>query len=100
MRVYTRKVNRGYQLTLPQTFRESYSISVGDYVRMHEEDGKLIIEPVEIVSKDPVEALKTLFDSVSDSFNDLPEDQIMKLVREEIKKNRLKPKGKNKTVGK
>lgn len=88
MQEYTRKINRGYQLTLPQTFRDSNHLHIGDYVRMHEEDGKLIIEPVDFVPKNPVEALESLFSATSGNFDDLPEEEIMKLVRNEIKKSR------------
>lgn len=88
MSEYTRKINRGYQLTLPQTFRDTYHLQIGDYVRIQEENGKLIIEPVSIAPKDPLQALNELFSSSSNAFSDLSEDEIMKLVHKEIKKSR------------
>jgi len=88
MSEYTRKINRGYQLTLPQTFRDAYHLQIGDYLRIHEEQGKLIIEPVNLVSKNPVEALEALFDSAASNFNDLSEEEIMALVQKELKKSR------------
>lgn len=89
---YTRKINRGYQLTLPQTFRDTCHLQIGDYVRIKEEGGKLIIEPVSITSKDPLQALGALFSSATDAFSGLSEDEIMKLVRKEIKKSRQEAK--------
>ncbi len=84
----TRKINRGYQLTLPQSFRDAYQLQIGDYLKIYEEGGKLIIEPINIMPKDPLEALKKLFSTRSGNFKDLSEDEIMRLVRKEIKKNR------------
>lgn len=88
MAEYTRKINRGFQLTLPQTFRDNFHLQVGDYLRVNEENGKLIIEPVNIVPKNPIEALESLFNASSGNFNDLSEEEIMLLVRNELKKNR------------
>jgi len=88
MSEYTRKINRGYQLTLPQSFRDAYHLQIGDYLRVHEDDGKLIIEPVNMVSKDPIAALEALFDSASSNFGDLSEEEIMRLVHSELKKSR------------
>lgn len=88
MKEYTGKINRGFQLTLPPEFRENYHLQIGDYLKMQEENGKLVIEPVKMVSSDPLEALKSLLSSSVDNFKDLPEDQIMDLVRDEIKKSR------------
>jgi len=98
MQEYTRKINRGFQLTLPQSFRDSYHLNIGDYVRMHEESGKLVIEPVKIVPKNSVDALKALFSkAASNNFDDLSEEEIMELVLQEIKKSR---KGNNEKQGK
>lgn len=100
MKEYTGKINRGYQLTLPPAFRESYHLQIGDYLKMQEENGKLIIEPVKMVSNDPLEALKSLLSSSDDNFNDLPEEQIMDLVRSEIKKSREEHNTSGKNKGK
>ncbi len=99
MKEYTGKVNRGYQLTIPPEFRESYHLQIGDYLKMHEKDGKLIIEPVKMVSNDPLEALQSLLSSSVDNFKDLPEDKIMELVRDEIKKSRAEYNTANKDNG-
>jgi AbrB family looped-hinge helix DNA binding protein len=88
MSEYTRKINRGYQVTIPQTFRDAYHLQVGDYLRIQEENGKLIIEPVTITSKDPIAALESLFSAASENFSNLSEDQILNLVRSELKKSR------------
>ncbi len=90
MSEYTRKINRGYQVTLPQEFRDNYHLQVGDYLRINEVGGKLIIEPVKIVPKNSVEALQSIFSSINSDLDDLPEDEIMELVRKEIKRSRKK----------
>ncbi len=88
MSEYTRKINRGYQLTIPQTFRDTYHLQVGDYLKIQEENGKLIIEPVQMTSKDPIAALEALFGSTSENFTALSEEEILNLVRNELKKSR------------
>jgi bifunctional DNA-binding transcriptional regulator/antitoxin component of YhaV-PrlF toxin-antitoxin module len=88
MSEYTRKINRGFQLTLPQTFRDAYHLQIGDYLRIHEENGKLIVEPVNIIPKNPAAALEALFDAATSNFKDLSEDEIMLLVGKELKKSR------------
>ena len=85
---YTRKINRGYQFTLPQAFRDAYHLQVGDYLKVHEANGKLVIEPVTLVPKNPEQALRSLFDSSTNHFDDLSEDDILKMVHKEIKKHR------------
>jgi bifunctional DNA-binding transcriptional regulator/antitoxin component of YhaV-PrlF toxin-antitoxin module len=88
MSAYTRKINRGFQFTLPPDFKDIYHLQVGDYVRIYEENGKWIIEPVTMLPKNPKKALESLFMSSTDAFRDLSEEEIMKLVSEEIKKHR------------
>lgn len=46
-----RKIARGYQITLPSEFRNEFHLNVGNYVEVFEENGRLIIEPVEIKKK-------------------------------------------------
>lgn len=91
---YTRKINRGYQFTLPQAFRDAYHLQIGDYLKVHEINGKLVIEPVTIIPKNPEKALQSLFNSSSNHFDDLSEEDILKMVHKEIKKHRQELKSK------
>ncbi len=41
------KVERGYQVTIPEDLREKAKISVGDVVDVRFEDGKILLEKLE-----------------------------------------------------
>ena len=46
-----RKITRGFQVTLPQGFRQRHGLNVGDVVEMVEVGGELHVQPVEITRK-------------------------------------------------
>lgn len=49
-----RKINRSFQITLPQSFREKFEIKEGDYLEIIEEDDRIIIQPIEVKKKESV----------------------------------------------
>lgn len=85
-----RKIARGYQVTLPVEFRKEHHLDVGDYVEIQEKDGKLIIEPIEIKRKSVAKQFDDIFISQKEDpdFAKKTEDEILALVRKEVKATR------------
>lgn len=81
-----RKINRGYQFTIPPEFREQNSLDVGALVSVKQEGNKLVIEPF----KNKTSALKRLdyIFSQKSEFSKMNEDIINAMVSEEIKASR------------
>lgn len=46
------KVKRNYQITIPQSLRKRFSLTVGDYVEIVIQEGALVIRPVKVVRRD------------------------------------------------
>ena len=46
-----RKINRGYQITLPRFFREVFDVREGDYVQFYTKGKNFYIRPVRIIPK-------------------------------------------------
>lgn len=95
------KVTTGFQITIPLKFREKNEINIGDYVDFHEQNGKLIIEPLKLANKaSKSEALKK-FEKIfakkpSDkNFKNKSEDSVIKLVKKEITTSRKTKKNEN-----
>lgn len=89
MQQIIRKVNRGYQFTIPPEFREKNSLDVGALLSVKQEGNKLIIEPF----RNKTSALKRLdyIFSQKNEFSQISEKDISKMVQKEIKASR-KPK--------
>lgn len=87
---YIRKIARGYQVTLPPEFRKEHHLDVGDYVELQEKNGKLIIEPIEIKRKSVAKQFDNIFASQKEhpAFAKKTEEEIISLVRKEIKATR------------
>jgi AbrB family looped-hinge helix DNA binding protein len=82
-----RKIARGYQITLPPEFRDEFHLNVGDYVEVSEENGRLIIEPVEIKKKNIASQFDDIFKNQKDRLI-TSEDKILEMVRKEVKLSR------------
>jgi AbrB family looped-hinge helix DNA binding protein len=81
-----RKIARGYQITIPRSFREKFNIHIGDLIEFVEEDGQLIVKPVKKAgSNNAVLKLLTFLDNADDSIKDMTEDEILKLANEQRK---------------
>ena len=95
-----RKITRGFQVTLPQEFRERYHLKVGDVVEMVEEDGNLVIRPIIIFRKKISEELDQVFAKADKkSTAKLTDDEAMEFANREIKSVRAeKRKESNPTV--
>lgn len=81
-----RKVNRGFQITLPPTFREKFNLAVGSSITMTLDNDKLVIEPhidQKTISLNRLHAIFNELDilpKLADS-----EEAVLKLVNQERK---------------
>ncbi|MGF1615052.1 MAG: AbrB/MazE/SpoVT family DNA-binding domain-containing protein [Gammaproteobacteria bacterium] len=84
-----RKVSRGYQITLPQEFREKAHLAIGDHVRIEQHGDTLIITPVneerQRIADELMAALAEPIEGVPD-FED--EEEAMRFAIQEIKRYR------------
>ncbi len=88
-----RKVSRGYQVTLPRTYRDKFHLEIGDMLEFVERDDELIIRPLKTVKKE--NTAKRLIEFLKRSknlINDISENELLKLVYKERKKIRTKNK--------
>lgn len=95
-KIILRKINRGYQITLPPDFRDRYRLNIGDHVEMVEKNGLLVISPLggrrEKISRE----LATLFSENPES--ELSDEDTMQLAIREIKAARAE-RNKNRSAG-
>lgn len=88
------RIKSKFQLTLPQTLRSKLGLTVGDYVKADVEDGKIVLQRVEVVSSDETgsrprsktrqEALALLEEIWSKTKDEDPEE-VEKLVSESVR---------------
>jgi len=89
-----RKINTGYQLTIPPDFREHNNLFIGSMVSVINEGSRLIIEPFKNRSA-ALRKLELLFKNAPTTFESISEQEVSDLVRHEIKaarRERLKHK--------
>ena len=85
------KITTGFQITLPAFFRKDTNVKIGDYVDIRQEDHKLIITPVTVnEKKEAIIKFNSIFSKeISDkNFNQLSEEEVIKIVNNEIKQSR------------
>lgn len=85
-----RKISRGFQVTIPQEFREELGLKIGDMVEFEKNEDGLTVKPVEIIKRSNiVKSLKKVLSGQQDNdFSNLSEDEIMDIVNKEIKQYR------------
>jgi AbrB family looped-hinge helix DNA binding protein len=85
-----RKISRGFQVTIPQEFREDFGLQIGDMVEFEKNEDGLKIRPIELISrKETIKSLKKVFsDQQKNEFSSLSEDEIMEIVNKEITQHR------------
>ena len=87
-----RKVTRGFQITLPTSFRERYSVEIGDFVEVLEVGGALMVRPVTFTRQEAQAALEDIFaeaDTTSDqSLTVASDDEALAMAQTEIKARR------------
>ena len=54
------KVTRKYQVTLPKEVREKLGIRIGDFLKVKVEDNKVILEPMVLRKRDPINDMLNL----------------------------------------
>ena len=88
------KITTGFQITLPLNFRRENNINIGDYIEISSEANRLVIAPVKInhlISRDEaLEKFNKIFAKkiTSVDFSKKSEDEVIKIVKKEIKKSR------------
>ena len=91
-----RKITRGFQVTLPQGFRQRHGLNVGDVVEMVEVGGELRVQPVEITRKHTQAELNQAFqqaDEIRDpSLEVSSEEEAMEVANKEIEQRRKEKK--------
>ena len=81
-----RKINRNFQVTLPQEFRDKFHLEVGATISMEVVDNKLIIEPFIDQKAISLQKLRSIFQE-ADNVNPIAdtEEEILKIIDEERK---------------
>ncbi len=62
----TVKVTRKYQVTIPRDVREKLGIRVGDRILVEIEGNKIVLRPLVVRKKDPIEEMLNLLDKPLD----------------------------------
>jgi len=88
------KIKNKFQLTLPQGLRNKLGLAVGDYVKADVKDGKIVLQPVEVIPPDETEsrpmskerqAALALIEEIWAKTEDEDPKEVEKLVREAVK---------------
>lgn len=75
-----KKITRGFQVTLPQSFREKFHLHIGDMIEFIEEDGNLVVKPLKNKrGENPVKKLLSFLESVGDQSEGMSEEEILEL---------------------
>lgn len=84
-----RKVNRGFQITLPPEFRDKYDLKIGSTLCLSLEDNKLIVTPYIDDKTHALKRLQMIFAEI-DKLPQLPqsEDELYDLLDTERKSTR------------
>ena len=87
-----RKVTRGFQITLPTSFRERCGVEIGDFVEVVEVGGALLVRPVAFTRQDAQAALDDIFaeaDTTGDqSVTTASDEEAIAIAKTEIKSRR------------
>lgn len=75
--VKLRKISRGYQITLPQAFREQHNLQIGDFIEVIEEKDQILLKAFRMEARsNPVDKMIKLLESSSKGNKDLsPEEE-------------------------
>ncbi len=91
-----RRISRGHQVTLPPHFLKENDLHIGDSVEIFEEEGKVTIQPIAIISsKDKSRLIQTIQNLFSQIDNEIPEEKkfkdeesVFEVIDQEIKDSR------------
>jgi AbrB family looped-hinge helix DNA binding protein len=90
-----KKIARGFQVTLPKSFREKYNLTEGDYLEASEENGAVIYRPVVIDGKKLVTEMDlalSKLDKTNNEFAGMTEEEVIKIANGQIREVRAKRK--------
>lgn len=85
--VIRRKVNRGFQFTIPSRLRKLLGVQEGDLLEIEESDGGIFIRPSSSSRKEKVKRFFALLDAAPNSTS-LSEEEAMNLAIHEQKASR------------
>lgn len=86
-----RKLTRNGQLTLPSWFREKYHLETGELIELIEQKDGLLIRPLKPIKKtSAVQELIQILNTAGDKIEELKEEEVLKLVEQELKAIRKK----------
>lgn len=83
-----RKVNRGYQITLPPEFREQTGLCIGDHVRIEQQGDKLIITAISEARQRLAAELTAALAEPLPGGEPMTDEEAMQIALEEIRKHR------------
>lgn len=70
--VKLRKISRGYQITLPQAFREHHNLQIGDFIEVIEEKDQILLKAFRMEAREnPVDKMIKLLQDPSNNHKDL-----------------------------
>lgn len=75
--VKLRKISRGYQITLPQAFREHHNLQIGDFIEVIEEKDQVLLKAFRMEAREnPVDIMIKLLQEPSKNHKGLnPRDE-------------------------
>ncbi|MBS0271158.1 MAG: AbrB/MazE/SpoVT family DNA-binding domain-containing protein [Proteobacteria bacterium] len=86
-----RKLTKNGQLTLPMWFRDKYHLETGELIELLEVEEGLLIKPFKMIDKNSaVQDVIRILNAAGDKMKDMKEEEVMKLVGQEIKNIRRK----------
>lgn len=84
-----RKIQRNFMVTIPPSMRRDLELHEGDVVEIEQTADAIVIRPVEIQRKAIANRLNTVMAPVvTDLLADLPENEALRIVQEEIEQYR------------
>ncbi len=81
-----KKISRGFQVTLPRSFRERFQLNIGDLIEFIEDDGQLTVKPIKrLMKENSAQKLLSFLENAGDSISDMTEEEILELARQQKK---------------
>ncbi|MBF0292797.1 MAG: AbrB/MazE/SpoVT family DNA-binding domain-containing protein [Nitrospinae bacterium] len=93
----TGKVNRSFQITVPKKYRKVFNIDIGDVIEFDLREDGILVRPLDLLRRQAVKRIEELGKiHVDDELSNLSENELMRVVNEQIQEVRTEKK-KNKT---
>lgn len=87
------KVNRSFQITVPKKYREAFKIDIGDVIEFDLREDGILVRPLDLLRRRAVKRIEELGKiHVDDELSNLSEDELMRVVNEQIQEVRAEKK--------